>query len=114
MRCCVIVMCLMWVKCSLPLSWIPAINRKLSPSGEKIGWGSMSSHSFSGARSVWCCVWGRTESKTGRAGGQMSWSWLEPLPTNRVKRTSTHFQSVLKQDETMVMFWDRVIHTTDT
>lgn len=54
-RCCVIVTCLIWVKCSVPVSCIPANNKKLSPSGEKTGCGTISSHSFSGARSEWFC-----------------------------------------------------------
>lgn len=56
-RCCVIVTCLIWVKCSVPVSWIPASSRKLSPSCEKTGCGWMSNHSFSGARSWWVCRW---------------------------------------------------------
>lgn len=54
-RCCVIVTCLIWVKCSVSLSCIPARSKKLSPSVEKIGCCTISSHSFSGARSEWFC-----------------------------------------------------------
>lgn len=51
------------MKCSVPVSWMLANNKKLSPSGEKTGCGVISSHSFSGAFSEWVCERNEREEK---------------------------------------------------
>lgn len=70
--CCVIVTCLIWVNCSVPVSCMLASNRKLSPSAENTGCGNISSHSSSVARSV--CVYFRYKRKNWEDAHKKKWS----------------------------------------
>lgn len=124
-RCCVIVTCLIWVKCSVPVSWMPAKSRKLSPSCEKTGCGCMSNHSFSGARSWWVCLCVSptaqvivvlNPSTDGWEGWKITWlsSFHWTGENSLATHTSAQIQSGGKHTEMMLMFCDRDIHTTDT